>query len=360
MRDPELVARAGYAAARLEQAWERWRALHGLGGSADPLASYVGYSLKEPMGQPRVVIGVDAAEAEFFADFLESHDCSSLGADSGLAADVGALTGAGLTAGDHRPVNGAMHSQGSGPMRPPVSGPMHPPVSGPQRVLANGAPRPSGPAAVSGPLGTGPLGAGPAAAAGPLSTGPGAVPGAFGAGPADGVVGRGPGPAANPASRNTGPGAAPSRRDVPSEPMVRPPDGTDPGTRPDLLSAPVGAEHPADEPSSAPAPVTRVFPAITADLPGNPGAPAAPLSPVAPNSYAEHSDYLRRTGRLGPAEHPAPGEPMSGPQEAQDAMAAELAGWASGELPGQASEQLASWVAGDSGGRRLRRSRSTR
>jgi hypothetical protein len=370
MRDPELVARAGYAAARLEQAWERWRALHGLGGSADPLASYVGYSLKEPMGQPRVVIGVDAAEAEFFADFLESHDCSGLGADSGLAADVGALTGAGLTAGDPRPVNGAMHSQasgpmhppvsgpmhppvggpmhppvgsplhpqGSGPMRPPVSGPMHPPVSGPQRVLANGAPRPSGPAAVSGPLGTGPLGAGPA----------------------DGVVGRGSGPAANPASRNTGPGAAPSRRDVPSEPMVRPPDGTDPGTRPDLLSAPVGAEHPADEPSSAPAPDTRVFPAITADLPGNPGAPAAPLSPVAPNSYAEHSDYLRRTGRLGPAEYPAPGEPMSGPQEAQDAMAAELAGWASGELPGQASEQLASWVAGDTGGRRLRRSRSTR
>ena len=170
MRDPELVARAGYAAARLEQAWERWRALHGLGGSADPLASYVGYSLKEPMGQPRVVIGVDAAEAEFFADFLESHDCSGLGADSGLAADAGALTGAGLTAGDPRPVNGAMHSpgsgpmhppvsgpmhppvgsplhpQGSGPMHPPVSGPMHPPVSGPQRVLANGAPRPSGPA----------------------------------------------------------------------------------------------------------------------------------------------------------------------------------------------------------------------
>jgi hypothetical protein len=333
MRDPELVARAGYAAARLEQAWERWRALHGLGGSADPLASYVGYSLKEPMGQPRVVIGVDAAEAEFFADFLESHDCSGLGADSGLAADVGALTGAGLTAGDPRPVNGAMHSQASGPMRPPVSGPMHPPVSGPQRVLANGAPRPSGPAAVSGPLG---------------------------AGPADGAVGRGSGPEANPASRNTGPGAAPSRRDVPSEPMGRLRDETDPGTRPDLLSAPVGAEHPADEPSSAPASVTRVFPAITADLPGNHGAPAAPQSPAAPNSYAEHSAYLRRAGHQGPAEYPAPGEPMSGPQEAPDAMAAELAGWASGELPGQASEQLASWVAGDSGGRRLRRSRSAR
>jgi hypothetical protein len=363
MRDPELVARAGYAAARLEQAWERWRALHGMGGSADPLASYVGYSLKEPMGQPRVVIGVDAAEAEFFADFLESHDCSGLGADSGRAADVGALPGAGLTAGDPRPANGAMHPQASGPMHPPVGSPMHPqgngsmhpPVSGPQRVLANGASHPSGPAAVSGPRNTG-----PATAPGPLNTGPGAVPAAFGTGPADGAVARGSGPGANPASRNTGPGAAPSRRDVPSEPMVRLLDGTDPGTRPDLLSAPVGAEHPADGPSSAPAPVTRVFPAIPADRPGNPGGPAAPPPPAAPGSYAEHSDYLRRSGRLGPADYPAPGEPVSGPQEASDAMAAEMAGWASGELPGQASEQLASWVAGDSSGRRLRRSRSAR
>lgn len=98
MRDPDLVARAGYAAARLEQAWERWRALHGLGGSSDPLASYVGYSLKEPMGQPRVVIGVDAAEAEYFADFLESHECAG-GANP-----------------EPRPVNGLAHLPvGSGP-----------------------------------------------------------------------------------------------------------------------------------------------------------------------------------------------------------------------------------------------------
>ena len=151
MRDPELVARAGYAAARLEQAWERWRALHGLGGSADPLASYVGYSLKEPMGQPRVVIGVDAAEAEFFADFLESHDCSGLGADSGLAADAGALTGAGLTAGDPRPVNGAMHSPGSGPMHPPgqwtdAPAGRQPPASAGQRPHAPAGQRADAPA----------------------------------------------------------------------------------------------------------------------------------------------------------------------------------------------------------------------
>jgi hypothetical protein len=63
MGDPKLAARAGYAAARLDQAGERRRALHGLAGSSDPLASCVGYPLKEPMGQLRVVIGIDATEA---------------------------------------------------------------------------------------------------------------------------------------------------------------------------------------------------------------------------------------------------------------------------------------------------------
>ncbi len=30
------------------------------------------------MGQPRVVIGVAATEAEHFADFLENHDCAAV------------------------------------------------------------------------------------------------------------------------------------------------------------------------------------------------------------------------------------------------------------------------------------------
>ena len=131
MRDPELVARAGYAAARLEQAWERWRALHGLGGSSDPLASYVGYSLKEPMGEPRVVIGVDAAEAEYFADFLESHEC------------------AGVANAEPRPVNGLAHLPvgGSGPApRDALSEPMARmagsadpgALTGPERTAMNG------------------------------------------------------------------------------------------------------------------------------------------------------------------------------------------------------------------------------
>ncbi len=308
MRDPELVARAGYAAARLEQAWERWRALHGLGGSADPLASYVGYSLKEPMGQPRVVIGVDAAEAEFFADFLDSHDCSAPGTDGGLAADV-------------RPAPGAAH--------PPVSGPLLPPVSGPQRVMANGPGRTPGFTPISGPLSASSVGA---SSVGASSVGASPV----GASPA---APEPAGPAAAAAAHNGGPGATPAPWDVPSEPMARLLDGTaDPGPRPAPLSdpagplaAPVGAEYPGAEfpgagPLAAPTPVTSVFPAIQASLPEYPGA----------------------------------GEPMPGLAEPPDAIAAEMAGWSSGELPGQASEQLASWVAGESGARRLRRSRSAR
>jgi len=84
MRDPELVARAQRAAARLESAWERWRALQGLGEtSAQPVVGYVGYALKEPWGQPRAVIGFSAEEAERLAEFLE-RGCDHGAADRGL------------------------------------------------------------------------------------------------------------------------------------------------------------------------------------------------------------------------------------------------------------------------------------
>jgi len=72
MRDPELVVRAQRAAAHLESAWERWRALQGLGETpAQPVVGYVGYALSEPWGQPRAVIGFSAEEAERLAEFLE-------------------------------------------------------------------------------------------------------------------------------------------------------------------------------------------------------------------------------------------------------------------------------------------------
>ena len=80
MRDPELVARAQRAATRLESAWEQWRALHGLAlAPGQPVVSYVGYSLKEPWGEPRVVIGIDADEAEYLAEFLDRDECAERG-----------------------------------------------------------------------------------------------------------------------------------------------------------------------------------------------------------------------------------------------------------------------------------------
>jgi hypothetical protein len=50
--------------------------MHGL--AADPMptvSSYVGYSLEEPWGQPRVVFGLAAEDAEQLAALLERHDC---------------------------------------------------------------------------------------------------------------------------------------------------------------------------------------------------------------------------------------------------------------------------------------------
>jgi len=76
MRDPDLVHRAERAASALERAWDRWRTMHGLGSEpAPPVSSYVGYSMEEPWGQPRVVFGVDALEAERLAALLDGHDC---------------------------------------------------------------------------------------------------------------------------------------------------------------------------------------------------------------------------------------------------------------------------------------------
>ncbi|HEX4656159.1 MAG TPA: hypothetical protein VH307_02135 [Streptosporangiaceae bacterium] len=77
MRDPEMILRAQQAAAELERAWDRWRTMHGLGiDPPPPVSSYVGYSLEEPWGQPRVVFGIDAREAEQLAALLDRHDCA--------------------------------------------------------------------------------------------------------------------------------------------------------------------------------------------------------------------------------------------------------------------------------------------
>lgn len=87
MRDPELVARAQRAAARLEVAWERWRAAQDLADTpAQPVVGYVGYALKEPWGQPRAVIGFSADEAERLAEHLE-HGMAAVPPQTGRSSD---------------------------------------------------------------------------------------------------------------------------------------------------------------------------------------------------------------------------------------------------------------------------------
>jgi hypothetical protein len=75
MRDPGLVQRAEQAALALERAWEYWRSQHGVGAEKPtPVSSYVGYSLEEPWGQPRVVFGLAAEEAEMLAGVIIGHE----------------------------------------------------------------------------------------------------------------------------------------------------------------------------------------------------------------------------------------------------------------------------------------------
>ncbi len=78
MPDPRLVSRAQRAATMLELAWDRWRAAHGLPAEPlPPVSSYVGYSIEEPWGRPRVVFGVDAGDAEKLATLLQECAASS-------------------------------------------------------------------------------------------------------------------------------------------------------------------------------------------------------------------------------------------------------------------------------------------
>jgi hypothetical protein len=86
MPDPEMVSRAHRAAVTLEQAWERWRLRQGIAAEPKPpVSSYVGYSIADPSGRPRVVFGVDAAEAEALAALLDG--------DAGPAEAAAALDG---------------------------------------------------------------------------------------------------------------------------------------------------------------------------------------------------------------------------------------------------------------------------
>jgi len=185
VRDPELVREAERVAADLERAWYQWRELHGPAGEPVPtVSSYVGYSLDEPWGEPRVVIGLAAADAEWLITLLDRHECPARAASA--RAERGSLTDPSRCEAEP----GAVAAGGLPPAVPPQGSPPAAERAGPA-----GAADAAG--AVSGP-------AGPADAAGAVS-GPAGPADAAGAG--DGLGGAAGEAAAEPPS--AGPQAAP-------------------------------------------------------------------------------------------------------------------------------------------------------
>jgi len=149
MRDSDLAVRAQQAAAELERAWDRWRTMHGLGTDPlPPVSSYVGYSLEEPWGQPRVVFGIDAREAEQLAALLDRHDCAGpVYAAVASMARTGDATDARAADADRHPGSGRVRvptqaAPGAVPRPKPPESAQPDPLLGP---LEPSAPRDGGP-----------------------------------------------------------------------------------------------------------------------------------------------------------------------------------------------------------------------
>jgi hypothetical protein len=278
MGDPELMLRAQRAASELEQAWDRWRTIHGLGAEPlPPVSSYVGYSLEEPWGQPRVVFGIAAVEAEHLAALLDRHDCAG-------------------------PVYAAMTSQA---MMPPQG--MRPDVE------------------------TGARAADPNRGRGRIH-----VPGQLQAG----SVGR---------ERATEPAGAGSKLDP-----------LDPATPVDMGEPEVAAGRGAKQPAAGPDGPGEEQPGLVAFRPryesngyADEGAePAAPPEQAAQGADAAEAGRAGGWARRLQGGHALPRQKRpggaakgsTGKQEGKERadlaeMAADLAGWAAGELPGQASHR---------------------
>ncbi len=73
--------------------------------------------------------------------------------------------------------------------------------------------------------------------------------------------------------------------------------------------------------------------------------------PFTPRPAPDHAGDLPAGAHPGPRQDPQDGDeegpagPAAGRKEGSDTIVAELAGWAAGELPGQASARLAAWAA---------------
>ena len=349
MRDPDLVVRAQRAAEVLERAWDRWRTMHGMGAEPQPpVSSYVGYSQEEPMGQPRVVFGVAAEEAELLASLLERLECTSPAAVRQEAAPAAPV------AGDPA----ARMQPASGPRQQiPAQGPADPP----ERL------RPAGPGAAEarpadlpreGMNGHGTLGnwADDATGSGTGNRPNGAT--GDGAGSWLNSTGHAPGSQANLAAPMQRPApavqAVPPLRSVmpvmlaPAAPAVQAEDSqpgwaaisgyASPSVHAAATSASMAAPGMADQDGQA----RRA--ADPADRNG-----AALLAADRPRGH-RHAQSARQRRAIAAAERDAvpPAKPPAAPQAASrrrdgrehrgvSTMAGDLAGWASGELPGQAS-----------------------
>jgi hypothetical protein len=266
MRDPELMLRAQRAATELERAWDRWRTMHGLGTEPlPPVSSYVGYSLEEPWGQPRVVFGIAATEAEHLAALLDRHDCAG-------------------------PVYAAMTSQG-----------MRPDLNTAARDLGRGVhvptQVPAGPAALDLPAGAVPQGSRPG------QRDPRLAAGRLGMAEPEPAAG-----ADDFEDEPDGPG-----EDQPGLVPFRP------------RHEPVPSHGEADETAQIADPATEAAEA---------GRPSGGWTRRLPGGHS-----LPRQKRAGGTSKGA-----SSKQEGKDRadladLAAELAGWAAGELPGEASHR---------------------
>jgi hypothetical protein len=404
MPDPEMVSRAHRAAAALEQAWERWRVRHGLiAHPMPPVSSYVGYSIDEPWGRPRVVLGVDAHEAEVLAALLDSHEFSTaltspdqavMGHREAPERPEAAVPAGRAGAGDPRDLGHGPGSAGSVRARIPAQVPSAEGVTG--RGLPGGRVAATGPVADTGTeadrgaagegrqVGTGaPVKSAVAADAAAdvgASAGTGAVPGAeitagagnagvaadagavvdagLAAGAGDAGVAADAGPAADGITAEAGPaGQAAAVADAATAPagalVRRDAGGTTVAGAPDrAVPEDAGAlDHPATGGPSGAAPGREDEGAAS----GSPGGGHA----LDPGGASPDQDAVTRpaVSPQAPTARPvAPGESANDAQslapvragrghDASESIAAELAGWAAGELPGQASARLAAWAA---------------
>jgi hypothetical protein len=348
MRDPDLVMQAQRAATALELAWDRYRTLHGLGSDPMPaISSYVGYSLEEPWGEPRVVLGVAADEAEHLAVLLDRHDCARPGsplAEMGLAAEPeAALAGADQVTGNghvHVPAQPqppsakrARAKEQPRPERPrgreqarPADQPAEPRNLRPLESgggADNGQPRNPGRArGVSRPLDPGSvLDSGRSLDSGPLGPGGGFSPPPPAASypvadlrAASQPAGQHAGQHVGPASHAGPPAAERGAELMAFRPRHEPASYLDQGPEPDPFFADPDEQVPSGRIRGG-----RVIGSHAMPRQKRPGAPAAVIG----------------TGqRAGRQQEGSGGRGLT-------SVAAELAGWASGELPGQAAHRFA-------------------